>query len=210
MSDDYEETYFDEPAPAPRQSAAKGRRGGAVKLSPPWIVGTVIVIAAIVLVVYFAAIRSTGGKTATGPTNNAATGQYRVSYPKDWKIVDPNAVAPGENAFAAFRQNAGKGVVVMRLESGVKTIDRAYVNKLRVQLRHASSDFKFQSSHPIRLHNGEALDFTYERTSLHQVRNVVILPVGNVSIAMATIGPVGDTTIANEISGIVNSFELSS
>jgi hypothetical protein len=210
MSDDYEETYFDEPAPAPRQPAAKGRRGGTPKLSPPWLVAGLVVIVAIVLVVYFAAIRSTGNKTAKGPTNNAATGQYRVSYPKDWKIVDPNSVAPGENAFAAFRQNAGKGVVVMRLEPGVKTINRAYVNRLRAQLRHQSSDFRFMSSHPLRLHNGEALDFTYERTSLHQVRNVVILPVGNVSIAMATIGPVGDTTTANEISGIVNSFELSS
>lgn len=208
MSNDYEESYFDEPAPAPRQPAARRPRGGGAKLSPPWIVAGLVVVVAIALVVYFAAFRSTGNKTATGPTNSSTAGTYTVSYPKDWTPVNPDTVAPGQKAFAAFRQNAGKGVVVMRLQPGVKTIDRAYVNKLRVQLRHQSSDFRFQSSHPLQLHNGEALDFTYERTTLNQVRNVVILPVGSVSIVMATIGPIGDATIANEVSSIVNSFKL--
>lgn len=213
MSDDFEETYFDEPAPAPRRPADSKRRRPGIGANNrlPWFVTIgVVAVVAIGLVVYFVAIRSTGNGTATGPTNNAATGQYKVGYPTDWAVINPNSVAPGQNAFAAFRQKAGKGVVVMRLEKGVKTINRAYVNKLRAQLRHASSDFRFQSSHPVRLHNGEALDFTYERTSLHQVRNVVVLPVGNVSVVMATIAPIGDAAIANQISNIVNSFELSS
>ncbi|MGH3009945.1 MAG: hypothetical protein ACRDLM_11150 [Gaiellaceae bacterium] len=212
MSNDYEETYFDEPAPPPRQPGGSKRPRGSrgVRLSPAWIVAAVVVIVAIGVVVYFAAFRGSSNKTVTGPTNNAKTGQYKVGYPKDWTIVDPNTVAPGENAFAAFRQKARKGIVVMRLEPSPKTINRVYVNKLRYQLGHQSSDFRFLSSHPLQLHNGEALDFTYERTTLHQVRNVVILPVGRVSIVMATIAPIGDTATANEISGIVNSFQLTS
>lgn len=210
MTDDYEESYFDEPAPAPKRPAEKRSRGGGAKLSPPWIAAAVVVIVATAVGVYFGAFRGSSNNTATGQTNNANTGQYKVGYPKDWSVISPNSVAPGENAFAAFQQKAGKGVVVMRLEPSPKTINRAYVNKLRYQLKHQSSDFRFLSSHPLQLHNGEALDFTYERTSLHQVRNVVILPVGKVSIVMATIAPIGDTATANEISGIVNSFQLTS
>lgn len=212
MSNDYEETYFDEPAPAPHQPARKRQRtGGGMNGRLPWLLGAIVVVVAIVLVVYFAAIRNTSSsKTSTGPTNNTALGQYKITYPKGWAPVDPDSVAPGLHAFAAFRQSGGKGVVVIRLEGKSPTINRRYVNGLRASLKKTVSDFKFQSSHVVQLKNGPALDFTYDRTTANQVRNVVVLPLAKVSVVMATIAPAGDTTTINEVNEIVSSFQLSS
>jgi hypothetical protein len=218
MSDDYEESYFDEPAPAPRREdpPRQRRSSGGLQLTPPWIVAGLAVLAAIVLVVYFAAIRNTGSpqtssQTSTGPINSTSGsgGQYKVAYPKDWAAVDPNSVAPGQHAFAAFRQKTGKGVVVMRLESAAK-IDPAYVNGLKTQLQKSVTDFRFVSSHELTIQGKPALDFTYERTTLHEVRNVVVIPVGNLSVVMATIAPIGSTRISQEVNDIVSSFTLTS
>jgi hypothetical protein len=210
MSNDYEETYFDEPAPPPRRPDSP-KRGGGLNVTLPWLIGGIVVIAAIVALVYFFAIRNTSSnKTSTGPTHSQTLGTYKVSYPKGWAPVNPDSVAKGLHAFAAFRQSAGQGVVVMRLEGKVKTINRSYVNGLRDQLRKTLPDFRFQSSHVITLKNGPALDFTYQRTTVNQVRNVVVLPVGNVSVVMATIAPTGDTKTINEVNEIVSSFQLSS
>lgn len=213
MSNDYEETYFDEPAPAPRQPTPKhGRSGGGINLSPAVLIALVVVlIVGIGLGVYFGAIRKTSSnKTSTGPTHNQTLGQYKVAYPKGWAPVNPNSVAPGLHAFAAFRQTSGKGVVVIRLEGKSPVINPRYVNSLKSQLRKTVTDFRFQSSHVVQLKNGPALDFTYDRTSLNQVRNVVVLPLSKVSVVMATIAPEGDTATINDVNEIVTSFQLSS
>lgn len=216
MSNEFEETYFDEPAPPPRRpdGPKRKRSGGSVTLSPTSLAVGAIVIAAIVVLVYFLAIRNTNStKTAIGSTRSTtgqSIGRYKVTYPKSWAPVSPDAVAPGQNAFAAFRQTGGKGVVVMRLEGATKTIGTAYLNNLKSQLQQSVPDYKFVGSHLIPLPPGQALDFTYDRTTLHQVRNVVILPVGNVTVVMATIGPLGDAAVSRQINQIVGSFTLSS
>jgi len=213
MSNEFEETYFDEPAPPPRKPEGPKRswNAGAMKARLPWLAAAAVLVVAIVLVVYFVAIRNTSStNTSTGTTTNQALGHYKVTYPKSWAPVSPDSVAPGQNAFAAFREKAGNAVVVMRLEGGVKTINTAYLNSLKSQLQRTVSDYKFVSSHVIPLQPGQALDFTYERTTLHQVRNVVVLPVGKVSVVMATIAPVGDAAVTRQINQIVSSFTLSS
>lgn len=217
MSNEFEETYFDEPAPPPRQPAGSKRQpGGWGKNRSSWLIAGGVAVVAIVVAVYFGAIRSTGSSPTqtttgnTGSTNNQSIGHYKVTYPKSWTSVSPDSVAPGQKAFAAFREKVGNAVVVMRLERGVKTIGAAYLNSLKSQLQRTVPDYKFVSSHVIPLPPGQALDFTYQRTTLHQVRNIVVLPVGKVSVVMATIAPVGDSAVTRQINQIVGSFTLSS
>jgi len=60
----------------------------------------------------------------------------------------------------------------------------------------------------LKLPEGNALDLTYQRTKLHDIRNVVVLPVGDISIVMATIAPENNSAVTSELSTIVASFKI--
>ncbi|HZS31250.1 MAG TPA: hypothetical protein VFA37_08340 [Gaiellaceae bacterium] len=219
MSNEFEESYS-EPTPsetpeqpARRPRASKPRQKQSQRNLPPqlpwWIAGAAVVVAAAVGI-YFGAIRSTSPtKAVKGSTQTS--GKYKITYPKDWKTVAPNSVAPGQHAFAAMRQAKGHGVVVLRLGGKVAHLNTAYIRTLEAQLKKgAGPGYKLVGAHMISLKAGQALDVTYDRTKQHEVRNVVVLPIAKGSVVMATVAALGDAKTTREIDDIVSSFQLTS
>ena len=208
-----------DPEPKPARSPISRPPERGATSSVPWLISLVVLVGAAAVVVYFVFVRSTTTTTTvtvttpTTPTGKsgkpgARAARFQFAFPKDWKQVKPNTVAPGQHAFAAVRQKAGRGVVVMQAEPAVSNLSGKYLANLEVQLAKTVPDYKLIGSHSIQLKGGSALDVTYERTKLKEVRNVVILPATGRSIVMATIAAVGDAKTTKEISQIVSSFTL--
>ena len=178
-----------------------------------WKLSIAILAGAVLIAGYFVFVKGDGSSTnaTTGTTPSTSTGKvlsYTVIYPKNWKRVAPDKAAPGLHAFAAVERTGGGALVVMRLEGKVTDLEGAYLKTLTAQLKKSIPDYKYLGEQMLKLPEGNALDLTYQRTKLHDIRNVVVLPVGDISIVMATIAPENNSAVTSELSTIVASFKI--
>jgi len=205
---DHEDTYPD----AKPHGATSRPGGGRRPMQVLWGLSIAILAGAVLIAGYFVFFKGgSGSTTATGTTPSSSAGgalHFTVNYPKSWQRVVPDKVAPGLHAFAAVERKGGGALVVMRVEGKVTDLEGAYLKTLTAQLKSTISDYKYLGKQMLKLPSGDALDVTYQRTQAHDIRNVVVLPVGNVSIVMATIAPENNSAITSEISSIVASFVI--